>query len=359
MLAAISVAHVISLRPGGICALPFDIRVIAFDDEEGNSPFPTTNFGAKAYTGILDVDSIPDFPAFAHKYLDVYPESTPPPGVSAARFVADRIRAAQADPAQLLGFIELHIEQGPVLQTRARAVGIVNAIAGQTRFTLRIFGVPGHAGTVPMLGRRDALTAAAQIVLAVERVALMYAEHGLVATVGVLDVSPGSSNVIPGRVSLSVDVRAPDDSLRVRAVDQILAQVKSVSEERRVRIMDEISHDIDAVAMTPWLTNVLEFEKVASRENSTAEEDVLNADGGCAGSGCRDEVVSLMSGAGHDTQYMSKITDVAMIFVRCKDGISHHPDEHVSDEDSFTGAHTLLRMVDATASRFRSLSPAA
>src|SRR5947208_9964060 len=182
--------------------LGFGIEVLAFADEEGLR-FGTTYLGSRAFAGRLDPNDL---------------ERADSTGVS----MAEAIRAFGGDPARigqdrrpaenLLGYVEVHIEQGPVLEAQGLPVGIVSAIAGQARIEIVFAGEAGHAGTVPMDRRRDALTAAAEMVLAVEAIATT--EQGLVATVGKLEVEPGAANVIPGRAALSLDVRHADDNVR-------------------------------------------------------------------------------------------------------------------------------------------------
>lgn len=344
VLSAIAVANVIARRKGGVCTLPFDLIVLAFDDEEGNNDFGTTNFGAKAIAGVHDLPQ--DVRPLLQKYVQVFPQVADAEDLLQA--VADRVRKSALAPESLLGFIEVHIEQGPVLEQMHASVGVVDAIAGQTRLSVTFDGEKGHAGTVPMLGRKDALAAAAEGVLLVEAIGRQGAEESLVATVGVMSVSPGSSNVIPGSVTMSIDMRAPKDSVREQAVADAIAGLEGIGRERGVGVSVSKTHEVAAVGMSGWLREVLEEVSGGSaevsgcvRENCSASFEV----------GAGEESVVLTSGAGHDTQFMARITDVAMMFVKCRGGVSHHVDEHVDEEDAERGAWALLRAVDRVAQR--------
>jgi allantoate deiminase len=233
--------------------------------------------------------------------------------------MAEAIRTFGGDPShiaedrwqsgELLGYVEVHIEQGPVLEGLGLPVGIVTAIAGQARHRIAFSGLAGHAGTVPMRGRRDALTAAAEFILAVEAEAA--AREGLVATVGQLTVYPGASNVIPGEVALSLDVRHPDESVRSETTRKILDHARQIAARRNVTTTEEQLSENSSVPCSPRLQQRL--AKAIELVGLTP--------------------VHLASGAGHDAVPMSTLTDVAMLFVRCKGGISHNPAESVSVED--------------------------
>lgn len=344
VLTAIAVAKAVGRRKGGVCKLPFDIAVFAFDDEEGNNDFGTTNFGAKAIAGAHDLPK--DVEPLLLRYREVFPEVAGEKDLGAA--VAERVRKAAIGSEELLGFIEVHIEQGPVLERMGASVGVVDAIAGQTRLSVTFSGMSGHAGTVPMPGRRDALAAASEAVLVVEGVGRRGAEESVVATVGMLSVQPGSSNVIPGSVTMSVDIRAPKDSVREQAVAETLAALEGIGRAREVEVGVSKTHEVAAVGMSEWLRGVLEEVSGGPsgvpgcvRENCSASFEVAG----------EKESVVLTSGAGHDTQYMARVTDVAMMFVRCRGGVSHHVDEHVSEEDARQGAWALMRAVDKVAEK--------
>eukprot|EP00177_Eucheuma_denticulatum_P001869 GFKZ01003336.1.p1 GENE.GFKZ01003336.1~~GFKZ01003336.1.p1 ORF type:complete len:604 (+),score=85.13 GFKZ01003336.1:246-1814(+) len=362
VLAAIAVAKVISRRPAGVCALPFDLLVVAFDDEEGNNSFGSTNFGSKAFAGVLDIEKdVGDFAELARQYALIFPQVKKGKGGLEDR-VANRVASAAVEADKLLGFLEVHIEQGPVLERKGLSVGVVDAIAGQTRLAVTIRGQSGHAGTVPMDGRTDALAAAAEAVSVVERVGKEGGD-GLVATVGRLQVQPGSTNVIAGLVRFSVDVRAPEDGTRIAAVEEIVSTVRRMEGERGVEVSFEKTHEVGAVSMTPWIRETLEglevrgtgvweaacFGKMGTENCSASYE---GRDGGVESV----KMTTLTSGAGHDTQFVSKVTDVGMLFIRCKGGVSHHVDEHVDESDSYHGARTLLKAVESMALRVEKLT---
>lgn len=295
--------------------LPFAIEVLAFADEEGLR-FGSTYLGSRAVAGTFEPDDL---------------ERTDASGVS----MATAIEAFGGDPVridddrrrggELLGYCEVHIEQGPVLESLGLPVGVVSAIAGQNRSILIFKGEAGHAGTVPMDKRRDALTAAAEFVVAAEAAGLN--RPGLVATVGRLEVHPGAANVIPGEVELSLDVRHPDDAARGDAVKRILGLARDISSRRRVELVARAVSENPAVPCAPRLVSLL------SRAVSEAGH----------------QAVQLASGAGHDAVAMAKLTDVGMLFVRCRGGVSHHPSESVKVEDVAVAIDVLNRFLELLA----------
>lgn len=279
--------------------LPFAIEVVAFADEEGLR-FASTYLGSRALAGTFDMADL---------------ERTDASGIT----MAEAIHGFGGDPArigedrwrggELLGYCEVHIEQGPALEARGLPVGVVSVITGQNRYALTFAGVAGHAGTVPMEHRHDALAAAAEFVLEVEREAR--GRPGLVATVGQLEVQPGAVNVIPGQADLSLDVRHPEDATRAGAAEQIVERANAIANRRKVAVAIELISENVSVPCSPRLVALLS-EVVA---------------------GLGHDVVQLPSGAGHDGVTMSKLTEVAMLFVRCKGGVSHNPAESVTAED--------------------------
>ena len=292
--------------------LPFALEVVAFADEEGLR-YHTAYLGSKAFTGTLDP------PTLALTDADGIP-------------LADAIRAFGGDPAalatdhrapdDLLGYCEVHIEQGPVLEARGLPVGVVSAIAGQSRVSVQFVGEAGHAGTVPMEGRCDALCAAAGFVLAVRTLAR--ATPGLVATVGQLQVEPGASNVIPGRVTLSLDVRHQDDAVWMAARARLREQAAQLAAETGGAVEWRVVQETPAVPCSPALT--------ARLARAAAAEGV--------------PVVHLPSGAGHDGVVLAGITEIAMLFVRCERGISHNPAESVTEDDVAVALDVLGRFLD-------------
>jgi OHCU decarboxylase len=291
--------------------LPFAIEVIGFGDEEGVR-FQSTLIGSRAVAGDFDPSLL------ARCDVD---------GVSLAealrRFGVDpgRIGTVARRPEQVLAYVELHIEQGPVLEAEGLPLGIVTSIAGASRYALEISGDAGHAGTVPMALRRDALAAAAEAVLLVERSCA--ARPDLVGTVGQLTVSPGAVNVIPGAARLSLDIRAPTDASRRAATEEVLRGIEEVCRRRGVSLRATRTHDVAATACAPWLMTQLEAAIVAQ--------------------GVRP--LQLPSGAGHDAMALAALCDVGMLFVRCKGGISHNPAESIAAEDAEIGARALLHFI--------------
>ncbi|MEA2531210.1 MAG: allantoate deiminase [Thermomicrobiales bacterium] len=306
----VGIACVERLRAMGedpVCA----VEIVAFADEEGLR-FHTAYLGSWAFTGTLD---------------PVLLERTDADGVT----VAEAIRAFGGDPGAIvtqrhdlvrfLGFVEAHIEQGPVLEAEGLPVGVVAAIAGQTRVAVTFAGEAGHAGTVPMALRRDALCAAAEFVLAVEDVGR--ATEGLVATVGQLAAEPGASNVVPGRVRLTLDVRHAADAVRHEAVTMLLDRATAIARERGIAVSFENRNDNRAVACDPDLTAELEAAMSATGV----------------------PVRRLVSGAGHDAVALSARMPVAMLFVRCAGGVSHNPAELVTVEDVAAAVEVMDRVI--------------
>ena len=279
--------------------LPFAVEVCGFADEEGVR-FQTGYLGSRAAAGLLD---------------DTELRRTDARGISMAdairRFGGQpaRLKQARYDANRLLGYVEAHIEQGPVLEEENVAVGIVTGIAGQSRFEFTFTGRAGHAGTTPMRLRRDALCATAEFILRVEDYAVRKA--GLVATVGQIQAEPNVSNVIPGMVTLSLDVRHQTDSVRRAAVAQFQKLARRIAAARQVKASAELVQQTVSVACSPKLSGLLER---AARKHQP-------------------QIVRLPSGAGHDAAILARITPTAMLFIRCKGGISHHPDESASRQD--------------------------
>jgi len=291
--------------------LPFAIEVVAFADEEGTR-YQTACLGSRALVGQLSEQDL--------ALVDV-------DGIT----VADAIRKFGGDPANLnscrvngenmLGYVEVHIEQGPVLEEMNQAVGVVTAIAGQTRGTVTFEGQPGHAGTTPMKLRKDALCGAAEFVLAVEQYARQ--RPGLVATVGQITADPNVSNVIPGRCLLTVDLRHQEDAPRIKATQDLVTVLNEIQQRRGVKALTRI---VQATASVPCSTELSDLLRNAARKHQP-------------------NVIDLPSGAGHDAAVMAKITPVAMLFVRCAGGLSHHPDEAVRVDDVRIALNVLTDFV--------------
>ena len=293
--------------------LPFAVEVVGFADEEGVR-FASTLLGSRAVAG-----------TFAESALN----SRDHAGISMRDALVtfgldpEHIGAAARARRELLAYVELHIEQGPVLEKDNLPVGVVTAIAGATRLAANLTGMAGHAGTVPMALRRDALTGAAECITTIEELCRTD-DGGLVGTVGYIDAMPGATNVIPGRVNFTIDLRAPTDAHRKRAVADIVRHIGAIAKRRALALQIDVTHENRTVPCAPWL-------KAQVAEAVAAEGH---------------PVFELPSGAGHDGMAMIDIADVAMIFVRCRGGISHNPAEHVELADADAGARVLLRLVE-------------
>lgn len=315
-----AIVAVEDLRRRGV-PLPFAIEVCAFGDEEGVR-FPTTLLGSSAIAGILDPADLDRTDADGVRVraaLAAY--GCDPADVPAARIAA----------VDLVGYLEVHIEQGPVLEREGLPLGVVTAIAGATRAVVAITGEAGHAGTVPMGLRRDALAAASDLVLAVERIGLEGGPQELVATVGRLTVRPGAVNVVPGAVELSLDVRAAADPPRRAAMAAIGAAAAEIAGRRGMAIDIAVTHDRDTAACSSEIIGTV----------------------GEAIAGLGLPVRRLMSGAGHDGQAMAAATGIGMIFVRCRGGISHNPAEHASPDDIGLAVAALIRSIEGLAKKER------
>jgi beta-ureidopropionase / N-carbamoyl-L-amino-acid hydrolase len=289
--------------------LPFHLDVIAFSEEEGVR-FSAPYLGSGAIAGRFDESALPRRDANNVSLATVLRSE----GVDLAA-----IQALARAPNTLRGYLEVHIEQGPVLSQHNLPVGVVTSIAGSARFRLTIEGVAGHAGTVPMSLRRDAAAAAAEIVLAVER--RCSGPTSLVGTVGQLSVPHGLINVIPGSCELSIDVRSSDDAVRDAAIADIRTEIEQIAKRRGViAVVEELSRH-RAVPCAPSMQSALAA--------AVARAGV--------------KPLYLPSGAGHDAEIFAGIADIGMLFVRCGNGgISHSPLETVTAEDADLAARTLL-----------------
>jgi allantoate deiminase/N-carbamoyl-L-amino-acid hydrolase len=291
-------------------ALPFDLEIIAFSDEEGVR-FNSTFLGSSAVAGNFDAANLERVDADGITMRDALRAAGHDPAV---------IPDIKRDPRRLSGYVEVHIEQGPVLLSADRALGVVTGIAGSARFAVSVEGQAGHAGTVPMPLRRDAAAAAAEIVLAVEK--RCSGTPGLVGTVGRLGVPDGAINVIPGRCDFTMDIRAAEDAIRDAAVADILATIDRVASQRKVRVTTNRLTAASATNCSPDLQE--RWARSIARITGDASP------------------LRLPSGAGHDAMVMAKITPVGMLFVRCGNGgISHHPDEIMTAADAELAARTF------------------
>jgi allantoate deiminase len=293
--------------------MPFAIEVVGFADEEGVR-FASTLLGSRAVAGTFDESVLSTRDQAGIALRDALKDFGLDPG---------HIGVAARRRRELLAYLELHIEQGPVLEEQQLPVGVVTAIAGATRLSVRLAGMAGHAGTVPMALRRDALTGAAECIGAIEEFCRTD-DGGLVGTVGYIHAAPGATNVIPGQVSFTMDIRAPTDQRRKRAVTDMVRRIEAIAKRRKLELQLNVTHENRTVPCAPWL-----------------KEQIAEA---IAAEGFR--VFELPSGAGHDGMAMIDVADVGMIFVRCRGGVSHHPDEHVELADADAGARVLLRIIE-------------
>jgi allantoate deiminase/N-carbamoyl-L-amino-acid hydrolase len=289
--------------------LPFHLEIVGFAEEEGVR-FKSTFLGSNAIIGQFDLNLLDRQDADGVSMRDA---------LRAAGHDVTAIPSIGRQPEDLLGFVEVHIEQGPVLLQHNLPAGIVTSIAGSCRYTVELTGVASHAGTTPMTMRKDAAAAAAEIVLYVE--SRCRQAPTLVGTVGQLQVPHGSVNVIPGACRLSLDIRAADDATRDAAVSDVLREIESICQRRSIDVTVEKTMSAPAVPCAPWLMQQL--RAATERAGVTA--------------------FALPSGAGHDAMNLARITDVAMLFTRCGNGgISHNPLETMTADDAEISAQILL-----------------
>ena len=294
--------------------LPFHLELIAFSEEEGVR-FSAPYIGSSAIAGRFD-----------RALLDQRDAN----GISLVQALAEGGLDADAIPKlarrDISAYIEVHIEQGPVLLGSDLPLGIVTAIAGNSRLSVTIEGTAGHAGTVPMSVRHDAATAAAEVVLCVER---HCSKAGVLGTVGRLAVPEGAINVIPGCCELSIDIRAAEDALRHATVKDVLAEMQEIAHRRGVRIKAAPLLDAAAVQCSPRLQDI--FAQSMARLGLPA--------------------FRLPSGAGHDSVMFDELTEVAMLFVRCGNGgVSHSPLETITTDDADLATRVLLDVIEMLAS---------
>jgi allantoate deiminase len=297
--------------------LPFAIEVYGFADEEGLRYIPY--LGSRAVAGGLDAEAL---------------ALTDQDGVALATAISEfggnpsSLLSCRRSRDELLGYCEVHIEQGPQLEQEGLPVGIVSAIQGQTRAEVIFTGTAGHAGTVPASLRHDALTAASEFILAVESSARR--QELLMATVGRISAYPGASNVIPGRVELTLDVRHPSDEVRLIAARKLEERARRIAARRGIGVAWSLRQSTASVLCDAQLAGLL-------------EQAVL---------GLNLRALYLPSGAGHDAAVMAGLTPSAMLFVRCREGISHSPLESVTIQDVGTAARVLARFLDLAAERY-------
>jgi len=297
--------------------LPFAVEVIAFGDEEG-SRFPVSMTCSRAVAGTVEPGVL--------EMCDAEGVSLAQARVAFDARLPELCDAARR-PGDVLGYLEAHIEQGPVLESEGLAIGAVTEIAAQKRLAARITGTAGHAGTTPMGLRRDPGPAAAEAILLVERIC--GASEGVVGTVGRIAALPGSFNVIPGAVEFSIDVRAPTSSARDRALDTIMAGIEAAVARRGLTVSFVLLQDLPESPCDTGLTGLL-VEAIRSVGVTPRR---------------------LPSGAGHDAMIMASLCPMAMLFIRCHGGVSHNPAESVEPADAALAARAMLAFIDALAER--------
>jgi len=283
--------------------LPFGIEVVGFSEEEGQR-FRATFLAAGALTGTFNPEWLTQQDADGITMTQAM-QAAGLPGTLTA------IQAIQRDPSRYLGFVEVHIEQGPVLCEKALPLGIVTSINAGVRATCKTIGLAGHAGTTPMSMRQDAMLAAAEISLMAEKRARN--DEGSVATVGQIQVPGGSINVIPGECVFTLDMRAPTDTQRDALVNDIVRQSHEIASQRQVQFeYTEVMRASAAPSDPVWQAR---WEKAVAKIGQP--------------------IFRLNSGAGHDAMKMHTIMPQAMLFVRGGNrGISHNPLEIITDDDA-------------------------
>lgn len=302
--------------------LPFHVDVVAFADEEGTR-FNSTLIGSSAVAGVFD-----------QNWLSLKDND----GVTMSQAMVEfglspqEVGKDSRSPEDVLAYLEVHIEQGPVLEAQNQPVGVVTGIAGAKRFQFQVKGLAGHAGTVPMGMRMDALCAVAEMISTIENYATEQSktENKVVATVGKCDVSPGSVNVIPGEVNFTVDIRSLNQEQLERSCDDLLTALNAIAKRREVSFSNRLLYQASAVPCNDALQS--QWGAIVSRV--TESEPVL-----------------LPSGAGHDALAMIHLTEVAMLFVRCDKGISHNPLESVQEDDVAVALQCLTQMILAQQER--------
>jgi allantoate deiminase len=288
----------------------FGIELIAFGDEEA-SRFPTTLSTSAALAGHFDPKTLALKDAAGVSYAEALRAYGKNP---------DDVASVALKPQEAAAYVELHIEQGPVLEAEGEPLGVVTAMVGQTRLSIEVKGEAGHAGTVPMNLRRDALAGAAEMTLLAEKIG----QGGGVATVGVIEARPGAVNIIPGSVRFTLDLRAAFNEARNKAIAAFREQCEKIAARRKLDVAFTLTHEIPTTPCHPKLQDQLAV--------------AIEAVGG--------KPIRLHSGAGHDGMSMAKLCPVTMMFVRCKGGVSHNPAEYASPHDMGLAIAALARFIE-------------
>jgi len=293
--------------------LPFGIDVLAFGDEEG-SRFPATLASSSACAGVFRSENL----RLADRNGVTLADALQAYGKS-----PDEIPTAAYQRGEAAAYVEVHIEQGPVLETRSQPLGVVTAIIGQTYLNMEFLGEAGHAGTVPMLLRRDALAGAAEAMLLGEKLA-RETKGEVVATVGRMAVAPGAANVIPANVVVVFDIRSGPEAARAKLADALKAGVREIADRRHLGLTITSTREVGTTPCHPHIQDAL--------------ADAVRALGV--------EPLRLGSGAGHDGQAMAKLCPIGMLFVRCRGGISHNPMEYASPRDLGLAVAALIGFIE-------------
>lgn len=294
------------------------VEVIIFRAEE-SSRFGFATIGSKLMTGNGSPES---FSKAAKKGELSYMEALQNWGCDPARYAEAIVK-----PNTYKSFSEIHIEQGKVLEETGKQVGIVHNIAAPTRFKIHIKGMADHSGATPMGFRKDALVSGAKLILAVEAAATAEKENGTVGTVGVVDVEPSSINVVPGGVTLWVDVRGVDNESIARTLEAIKAEAKAVAQSDGVAIEFEMLTADKPVALS---------KELAQKTEAICEAEDI-------------DYLHMNSGAGHDAMHMAKLAPTTMLFIPCKEGISHNPAEYAKLEDICRTVEVLAKLLEQEA----------
>jgi allantoate deiminase len=289
------------------------IEVIAFCEEEG-SRFQSGLFGSQALIGTIQPGDL--------ELKDKRGMTRREALIGCGLDPDDIFHQVKRRSGEIEVYLEMHIEQGPVLDKKGVPIGIVTAIAGPTWTEIEIEGKAGHAGTVPMGMRHDALLGASEMVVALEEICLGYTGAPIVGTVGRMDVLPGGSNIVPGRVVMSVDVRDVSRDRRAAALEKLRIRAQGIAAQRGLRVQFSERLSVDPVSCDEGVVAVMREESLKMML----------------------ECPEMISGAGHDAQLMASITDIGMIFIRCKDGISHNPEEFAEVDDIVLGTDLLARV---------------
>jgi allantoate deiminase len=294
--------------------LPFGIDLLAFGDEEG-SRFPATLTSSSACAGVFESEALATADASGVTLADALKLYGKDSG---------DISAAAYRPENAAGYVEVHIEQGPVLEAKGEPLGVVTGIVGQVRLRVTVTGHAGHAGTVPMKLRHDAYAGAAEMALALEKISKEHPDDGMVGTVGRIEAIPGAVNIIPGRVLFTVDLRSLTDALRLAATERFADEAARIAKARGLTVAIEPFHEIATAHCAPAMQDALAA--------SVTELGHIP--------------VRLPSGAGHDAQVMARLCPSAMLFVRCRGGISHNPAELASVADMGLAIAALICFIE-------------